>query len=104
MAKRKNALEILTAQVAANPELERMVEEERFNGQVAELVYQARKRAGLTQAQLGKLVGTSQSVIARLEDADYDGHSLTMLRRVAKALHLPLVLRLGDETRELQPA
>ena len=30
---------------------------------------------------------TTQSVISRLEDADYDGHSLSMLNRIAKALN-----------------
>jgi hypothetical protein len=31
-------------------------------------------------------VGTTQSVISRLEDADYEGHSLAMLRRIARAV------------------
>ena len=42
-----------------------------------------REDAGLTQAELAKKVGTTQSVIARLEDAEYAGHSLRMLKRVA---------------------
>ena len=46
----------------------------------------ARRNAGLTQAQLAKLVDTSQPVIARLEDADYYGRSLTLLHRIAMAL------------------
>jgi len=36
--------------------------------------------------QLAELVGTRQSAIARLEDADYGGHSLNVLKRVAYAL------------------
>jgi len=32
-------------------------------------------------------VGTTASVICRLEDADYEGHSLAMLNRIAAALH-----------------
>lgn len=102
MRKKQNALDILHRQAAADPELQQLLEEERVNGQVAELVYQARKRTGLTQAELARRMGTTQSVIARLEDADYEGHSLTMLRRVATALHIPLVLQLGDEARALQ--
>ena len=35
-----------------------------------------------------------QPTIARLEDADYDGHSLGMLRRIAAALHVRLEMRL----------
>ena len=46
-----------------------------------------RTEAGLTQSQLAGLVGTTQSVISRLEDSDYDGHSLSMLTRIAEALH-----------------
>jgi transcriptional regulator with XRE-family HTH domain len=44
-------------------------------------------KAGLTQAQLAKVVGTTASAIWRLEDADYEGHSIAMLRRIAEALN-----------------
>jgi predicted transcriptional regulator len=43
---------------------------------------------------LADLIGTKQSVIARLEDADYEGHSLTMLQRIATALHQRLEIHL----------
>src|SRR5215212_2352037 len=62
------------------------IERERTNAEVAQLIYDRRVSAGLTQRQLAKLVGTTQSVISRLEDADYEGHSLTMLQRIAGAL------------------
>ncbi len=62
------------------------VERERANVEVAQMIYDRRTAAGLTQKQLADLVGTQQSVISRLEDADYDGHSLGMLQRVAEAL------------------
>jgi transcriptional regulator with XRE-family HTH domain len=52
-----------------------------------------RTKAGLTQAQLGKLIGTTASVICRLEDADYEGHSLAMLRRIAAALNQRVEIR-----------
>jgi DNA-binding XRE family transcriptional regulator len=63
------------------------------NDTVAHKIYELRKRAGLTQQQLAKLVGTTTSVISRLEDADYEGHSLAMLRRVASALNKRVELR-----------
>ena len=66
---------------------------EMVNLEVAHLVYDARTAAGLTQQQLADLVETSRTTIARLEDSDYDGHSLTMLRRIAVALGLKLELR-----------
>jgi transcriptional regulator with XRE-family HTH domain len=46
-----------------------------------------REKAGLSQQDLAKLLGTSQQQISRLESPGYEGHSLSMLRRVAKVLH-----------------
>lgn len=62
------------------------LEEERLNAQVARTIYQMRTDAGLTQKQLADLIGTTQSVISRLEDADYEGHSLSMVSRIAETL------------------
>ena len=45
-----------------------------------------RERAGLSQKELAKLLKTSQQQVSRLESPVYEGHSLSMLRRVAKAL------------------
>ncbi len=59
---------------------------------LAVLVREMREDAGLTQAELAKKVGTTQSVIARLEDAEYTGHSLTMLERIAAACGVALKL------------
>src|SRR6266540_6293152 len=49
-------------------------------------IYELRTARGLTQQQLAERIGTKQPVIARLEDADYQGHSLAMLYRIAAAL------------------
>ncbi|MDX2081836.1 MAG: helix-turn-helix transcriptional regulator [Terrimicrobiaceae bacterium] len=46
----------------------------------------ARKQAGLSQRELAERVGTTQQQISRLESPNYEGHSLSMLRRVAQAL------------------
>jgi ribosome-binding protein aMBF1 (putative translation factor) len=88
-----NALEIIDRMIGDDPQLREMIEQESFNSQVAQLIYDARTKAGLTQAQLAKLIGTKQPVIARLEDADYEGHSLTMLQKIAAALHQRLEIR-----------
>ena len=45
-----------------------------------------RKESGLSQKELARLVGTSQQQISRLESPSYEGHSLSMLRRVAEVL------------------
>ena len=87
MARRtKNARKILDDLTRKDPELRKMIAEEALNVRVARMIFDARTRAGLTQTQLAELIDTKQPVIARLEDADYEGHSLSMLQRIAEAL------------------
>lgn len=57
------------------------------------MIYDARKEAGLTQAELAARVGTTQSVISQLGDSDYEGHSQTMLHRIAAVLHKKVEVR-----------
>ncbi len=102
MAKRttKNALKILDRVTGDDPGLRRLIAQETLNSRIAHMIYGARKQSGLTQAQLAEAVGTTQSVIARLEDADYEGHSLSMLQRIAEALHKWINIRfepVGEE-------
>ena len=70
-----------------------LVEQEQANLDVAREIYELRIKAKLSQAELARKVGTTQSVISRLEDADYDGHSLAMLRRIASALEKRIEIR-----------
>ncbi|WP_256090826.1 helix-turn-helix transcriptional regulator [Nostoc sp. KVJ20] len=74
-----------------------MVRESSINAQVSQIIYDARKEAGLTQQQLADLVGTTQSVIARLEDADYEGHSLSILARIAAALNQKVEIKMSPK-------
>ena len=76
-----------------NPKMLALLEEERANAEVARKIYTLRTEAGLTQRQLAQLVGTSASAICRLEDSDYEGHSLAMLRRIAAALDKRVEIR-----------
>ena len=80
------------------------LEEERANAEVARKIYELRQKAGLTQQELAKLVGTTPSVICRFEDADYEGHSLSMLRRVAAALDKRVEIRFVPVRGKVQPA
>src|ERR1700719_869234 len=59
---------------------------------LALLVREMREDAGWTQAELATKVRTTQSVIARLEDAEYTGHSLRMLKRIATVCGVGLKL------------
>lgn len=88
MAKKKtsSALEIVDQMIGNDESLRSDIAEQTVHSRVASLLFAARDKAGLTQAQLAELIGTKQSVIARLESADYEGHSLSMLVRVAAAL------------------
>ena len=95
MAKRKktnkeattDAVEILHRRYFdGNKKKQLLLDEERENANVAHQICNLRTEAGLSQRELAGMVGTTASVICRLEDADYHGHSLAMLRRIAAAL------------------
>ena len=53
-----------------------------------EKVRNYRRQKGLSQEQLGELVGFSQSKISKIENGDWD--SLSDLRLIAKALDVPI--------------
>jgi ribosome-binding protein aMBF1 (putative translation factor) len=82
----KDLAEAIRRKMATDPDLAAAVERERVNADVGALICEARTKAGLTQQELAERVGMHQSAIARLEDADYDGHSLKTLERIAAAL------------------
>jgi DNA-binding XRE family transcriptional regulator len=80
-------------------------EQEVLNAEIARKVYDLRTKAGLSQRELARRVGTSASAICRLEDADYEGHSLFMLKRIAEALNKRVEIRFVPIRRkQLQPA
>ncbi len=97
MKKTNDALKIIKRMMNKDPELQEMVRESSINTQVSQIIYDARKQEGLTQQQLADLVGTTQSVIARLEDADYEGHSLSMLARIAAALNQKVEIKMSPK-------
>jgi hypothetical protein len=75
-----------------------MVSGERSNAEIAWEIVLLRTSAGLSQRALAELVGTTASVICRLEDADYGGHSLGLLRRIAAALDRRVEIRFVPAT------
>lgn len=83
-----DAVEILYQDlVAGKSEMEALLAEEEANLVVAAQIVKLRTAASLTQRELARKIGTTASVICRLENADYDGHSLSTLRRIANALN-----------------
>jgi ribosome-binding protein aMBF1 (putative translation factor) len=79
--------------VGTDPALMEAYDREVLNAQLARRIFELRTRAGLSQRQLAERVGTSASAICRLEDADYEGHSLPVLKRIAEALGRRLEIR-----------
>ena len=89
-----DAVEILHRRYyKGKPERLSGLERARANDQVARKIAALRTHAGLSQRQLAKIIGTTASVICRLEDADYEGHSLVMLNRIAAALNRRVEIR-----------
>jgi len=80
------------------------LEEARANDNIARKITALRTDAGLTQRQLAKAVGTTASVVCRLENADYRGHSLAMLNRIATALNQRVEVRFVPASKRLQHA
>lgn len=91
--------------VGDDPERQGAYKQELRNAEIASLLFRLRTEAGLSQRELAKRVGTTASVICRLEDADYQGHSLAMLRRIAAALDRRIeIYFVRARQRRLQPA
>ena len=92
--KTTDAIDILRARhFRGKPARLAELEEERANAEIARTLHALRTEAGLSQRELAKLAGTTASVICRLEDADYAGHSLAMLRRIAASLRKRVEIR-----------
>ena len=98
MAKKKtttDAVKILRKRyIKGSKRRQESVRKERENLDIAEQIYNLRTAAHLSQRELANLVGTTQSAISRLEDADYNGHSLAMLRKIGSALNQRVQVRL----------
>lgn len=96
-----SATKIIHAATGVDARTDRDVRAFRKSFEIAQMIYDARTAAGLTQAELAKLIDTQQPVISQLENADYEGHSLSMLERIAEALKLRVELRLVPENAEV---
>src|SRR6478609_10146487 len=59
-----------------------------------------REKVGLSQKDLARKLKTSQQQISRLESPAYEGHSLSMLRRVARELnaHVRVVFERNEKS------
>ena len=90
--------------IGNDPEQQQAFEEALADYDVARKIYDLRTKAGLSQRELARRIGTTASVICQLEDADYQGHSLLMLRRIAACLDKRVEIRFVPVRRKAQPA
>ena len=88
-----DAVEILKQRTGIDPQRDPAMLQVADELRVGQLIYDARTAANLSQKQLADLIGATESEIAELEDAEFQGHSLAMLRRIALALHRKLEIR-----------
>jgi transcriptional regulator with XRE-family HTH domain len=79
-------------------------EEALADAEVGMMVHELRILEGLTQAQLARRIGTTASAISRVESADYRGHSLAMLRRIAGAVGRKVTILFLPEKEKVQPS
>lgn len=98
----KDALQIIKKHRENDPELHRAYLKEKKNYQIGRKIREFRKQARLTQKQLAKKIGTRQSVISRLEHAEYSGHSLAILEKISFVLDEPIENFLGTESQNPQ--
>lgn len=61
---------------------------------IASQIHELRTQKGLSQAELAKKIGTTQSVISRLENTDYKCENLSTLQKLASVLHCRLEVKL----------
>lgn len=105
MKRRGSALRYLKHRyIGSDPVKMEALEQERINAYIARTIYRLRTGARLSQRELARRVGTTASVICRLEDTDYQGHSMSMLRRIAAALNRRLEIRFPKVRRRIRAA
>lgn len=75
-----------------DPRFRKLYLEEVLKFSIAEKIRNRREYLGITQEELAKRVGTSQSAIARIENTDYDSYSLSTLEKIAEALKTRLII------------
>ena len=87
MPKTTDAIKIIHQMIADDPTIQEQIALESINAEIAQLIYDSRTKAGLTQQQLADLIHVEKSVIEDLEDADYQDNPLIMLQKIATALN-----------------
>jgi len=77
-----------------DPEVRKEYDTMKAEFQLAEEIIKARAKAKMTQAELARRIGTKSTAISRLESPNYGKASISMLKKVARALGCELEIRL----------
>jgi len=80
-------LTIIDAEHKDDVTWQKRVDEEKIKIRIGMLVYQLRKQAKLSQADLGKMIGVGQAMISRLEHACYDGDFFILFYNICATLN-----------------
>jgi transcriptional regulator with XRE-family HTH domain len=88
----------IRAEVAQDRDLNAAFQRELARLQLANQIADARKRAGLSQAQLAERIGTKQTGVARMERAGTTGFTTTTLAKIAAATGSKLEVQLTSRT------
>jgi transcriptional regulator with XRE-family HTH domain len=94
-----NALEILEYLVGKDSQMQQMVTESYLNAEVGQLIYETRTKAELTQKQLADMIGIEESILADVEEGDYEGNALIILHKIATFFNKKLKMYLASSPR-----
>ena len=93
---------VLDEIVREHPGMRDAIDEVRSELRASMEITRIRERAGLTQSELATLIGTTQSAISRAESGDYDGHTVKLLGKIARALGVKLVVKFVGKPEPLE--
>ena len=84
--KKSEVMDRIDAELAANPQLRRRVEEILSEIRVEQAIIRLREERGLSQAAVAKILGISQAAIARIESGKEPNLKLSTLAKLTAAL------------------
>ena len=94
-----DAVKIIHHLVKDDEEMQQAIAKAYLNAKIGQLIYDLRQKAELTHQQLADSLDVEQSILEDLEEGDYDGDGLIMLKRIAKIINYSLKLELtSNET------
>ncbi|MCE5186924.1 MAG: helix-turn-helix domain-containing protein [Planctomycetaceae bacterium] len=97
--KTKSAIEIIHHRyIKGDKGLLEAIADEKEKLNIAAQIHEMRTKEGLSQNDLAERMGTTQSVISRLESTDYRCENLSTLQKIASVLHCRLEVKFVPDT------